>query len=496
MKQVVVSLDQGSSSSRVLAFDSRGKAVARAQRAVKMRFPKPGWVEQDPESLVRTLETSLDEVLAELGPRTEIAAVGFAAQRSTIVLWDAKTGRPLLPAFSWMDGRAASVVAGLMDRQHDVHRRTGLYLTPYYSAPKIRWALDRDSKLRALADKGRLRIGPITTYALWKWTRGEVFAVDPAMAQRMLLFNIESGDWDDTLLALFAIPREALPEIVPTTGPWAAIRRKGRVLRLGAVMGDQQSAAYGQGGGVSGSGVLNYGTGAFFLLHTGERLHHIPGILTSVAWQRGGRRRSYFLEGTVHAAGTSYGWLKDNLGLLPDVRAVDAACRRSTQRIFALQAIGGLGAPRWDYDTPTVLMGLDSNTRPEDVVRGVTESLAFFIADIVDAIRTKGIEVRSLRASGGLASIHYLLQFQADMLRQPIVRLREQEATALGVASMAAQEAGLPWAERLCGGGRDREFRPAMPAQEADALLKAWRLFVECQRKTAAELRALGFLRR
>jgi len=479
-----------------LAFDARGKVLARAQRQVKMTFPKPGRVEQDPEALVRSLERSLDDVLGELSPGIEIVGVGLAAQRSTIILWDAKTGKPLMRALSWMDGRAAGVAAGHMSRQQEIHRRTGLYLLPYYSAPKIRWALDHNPRLRELAAKGRLRIGPVTTYVLWKLTKGEVFAVDPAMAQRMLLLNIETGEWDESLLELFGVPRAALPEVRPTTGPWAVIRRKGRSLPILAVMGDQQSAAYGQGGAVPGTGVLNYGTGAFFLLHTGTDLHHIPGILTSIAWQRGAAPRSYFLEGTVHAAGTSYDWLRENLGLLSDVRAVDAACRRSTHRLFALPTIGGLGAPRWDYDTPTALLGLELKSRPEDVVRGVTEALAFFIADIVDAIRKQGLEVRTLRASGGLARIRYLLEFQAGLLRLPIVRLREREATALGVASMAAREAGAAWADNLRGGGRDREFKPALKAEEARRLLAGWRLFAAGQQKIAAELRGLGLLRR
>lgn len=491
-KEAVIALDQGSSSSRVMAFDAGGRTLAYSQKALKMSFPRPGWVEQNPLELVKSVEQALDEVLAALKPNIDLIALGLAAQRSTVILWNARTGRPVSRALSWMDGRAADRVAKDMELQEDVHIRTGLYLTPYYSGPKIRWLLENDPKLRRLCDAGDLRMGPISTYLLWKMTRGEVYAVDPAMAQRMLLLNIKTGEWDDTLLSLFGVPRSALPEIRPTTGDWGTFKRGGRTLRVRAVLGDQQAAAYGQGSGQAGLGVLNYGTGAFFLLHAGETLHRIPGILTSIAWQKENAPRSYFLEGTVHAAGTSYDWLKNSLGLLKNTASVDAACRRSRNRIFALQAIGGLGAPRWDYQTPTAWMGLSAKSRPEDIVRGVTEALAFLIADIMHAMSHAGVEIRSLRASGGLAHIRYLLQFQADILQKPILCLKEREATALGAAAMAAESVGRAWTAHLCGGGR--HFKPKMAEKKARALFKGWQIYVQTQQKLAGELRALGLL--
>lgn len=493
MSDVVIALDQGSSSSRALAFNEKGKVIARAQYPVKMSHPKPGFVEHDPLELARSLERALDDVLAALSSKDRVAALGFASQRSTVVLWDAESGKPVVPALSWMDGRAGNVVAKLSDRQEDVHERTGLYLTPFYSAPKVRHVLDHEPKARVLLEEGRLRIGPVSSYVLWRLSKGEVFATDPAMAQRMLLYNIRTGVWDERLLAMFGIPKECLPAVVPTAGSWAVIARKRRKLPLLAVMGDQQSAAYGQDVG-EGVGVLNYGTGAFLLLHTGEKLHRIPGILTSVAWQKHGRPPSFFLEGTVHAVGTSFEWLRKNLGLLKNVKGVDAACRKSTHRVWALQAIGGLGAPRWDYKTPTVYMGLLSKTRPEDLVRGVTESIAFLISDIAAAISGAGLAIRELRASGGLARVDWLLQFQSDILQSRILRLRESEATAKGAAAMAAEEARLPWAANLRGGKFDAEFRPRMERQAAQKLLRGWRVFAEGQRELAASLRGLGVL--
>lgn len=493
---VVVALDQGSSSSRALAFDRDGNVAARAQFPVKTHRPKPGWVEHDPLDLACSLEKALDEVLAALPRTTTVAAVGLAAQRSTIVAWDAKTGKPAGRAPSWMDSRAGGLVSPLQGDvvlQQDVHRRTGLYLTPFYSAPKIRHLMNHSAAVRKLHDAGRLRVGPVSTYLLWRWSEGAVFQVDPAMAQRMLVYNIETGDWDDRLLELFDIPRGILPKIVPSFGSSVEFRRGGRLLPLTATLGDQQAAAIGQGGGRLGVGVLNYGTGAFFLLNTGTTLHRLPGLLTSVAWETPGDGREYFIEGTVHAAGTSLEWLKENMGLLEDPSDLDAAMGRSTKRVLALQAIGGLGAPRWDYKTPTVFFGLDAATRADDLVRAVAESIAFLVADIVDPIRQGGLEIKELRASGGMARADRLLAFQADLLGQAVARLGEREATAAGAAKLAAHAAGLEGAYSPADEAIDRTFAPSLSPRESQGLKTVWRRFVAAQQETAAALRELGF---
>ncbi|MEK7657272.1 MAG: FGGY family carbohydrate kinase, partial [Elusimicrobiota bacterium] len=442
--------------------------------------------------LARTQERALDSVLRRLPKKASVAALGITAQRSTIVLWDSKTGKPCAPALSWQDGRAAPLVAPLLDRQRFVHERTGLYLTPYYSAPKIRWLLENAPQVRDLAGSGRLRVGPISTYLLWRLTGGEVFAVDPTMAQRMLLLDIRSMAWDEELIALFGIPRESLPAILPTVGRWGTVVRGGRRIPVYACVGDQQSAAVGQGAQDTGEGVLNYGTGAFFLLHTGERAHRVPGLLTSVALTRESRAPTFFLEGTVHAAGTTYDWLRENLGILKDSKQADALCSASKaaskDTLWALPALGGLGAPRWDYTAPTVLFGLTPRTRRADIVRAMTEGLAFLVADIAAAAEAAGLRASSLKASGGLARMDYLLQFQADLLRRPIVRLRESEATAFGAATLAAERASLPWAQALRRAVADKEFSPLMPEAESLGLSGAWRVFVEGQRELAAKL--------
>ncbi len=480
-KEIVLALDQGSSSSRVLAVESSGRVLARVQKPLKAYYPKPGWVEHDAEEIFRTQTRALDEVLRALPRSANILGAGLAAQRSTVVLWDRETGKSPCRVPSWQDGRAVSVVAPLQGRQAEAHEKTGLYLTPYYSAPKIRWLLDHEPQARKLLDQGRLMIGPVSSYLIWRLTGGKVFAVDPSMAQRMMLFNLRTFDWDPDLLELFNIPRSCLPEIRPSAGTWGSFERLGRKIDLRACLGDQQSATLGLGGVCEGSSVANYGTGAFLLLNTGPRQHRIPGLLTSVGWSREGAPPVFLEEGTVHAAGTSFDWLRDNLGLLKKNSDIDRLCRASKRRVWALPAIGGLGAPRWDYQTRTAFFGLDSQTRPEDLVRGVAEGLAFFISDIAGAMRGGGLQLREVRASGGLSRISYLIQFQADLLGLPITRCREAEVTALGAASLAVEAAGASWAGKLRGTAEDRKFEPLLPGAEAEALRQNWKAFVEAQ---------------
>lgn len=494
MTEVLIALDQGSGSSRALAFDVRGRILARAQVAIKTFYPRPGWVEHDAEDIRRSQERALDRVLAAIPSSARILGLGLACQRSTIAAWDSRSGRPLCRVLSWQDGRAGGLLKGLSADPHRVHEMTGLYLNPYYSAPKLRWMLENEPKVRRAAEAGTLRVGPMASYLLWRWTRGEVFAADPSLGQRTLLMNVRSLDWDSELLAQFGVPSAALPKILPSSGFWGSIHRSGRKLPVLAVLGDQQSAALGLGADVPGAGVLNHGTGAFFLLNTGEQDRRVPGLLTSVAWQRPGLPGHYFQEGTVHAAGTSFSWLKDNLGLLKNEKEVDAACRRSTQRVLALVAIGGLGAPRWDYSTFTTFLGLNSKTRPDDLVRAATESIGFMIGDIVASMRGAGLVVDSILAAGGLSRIDALIQFEADLLQTPIQRTKESEATALGVARLAAEQAGLSWAFRLSAKSLDRVFKPRIPKEDADRLAAGWRIFVENQQKASSELRRLGVL--
>ncbi|MDE2236761.1 MAG: glycerol kinase, partial [Elusimicrobia bacterium] len=306
----VLALDQGSSGSRALLLDDRGCAVAAASRPVRTARPQAGRFEHDALELARSLELCLEQALAALPAGERSVVVGLACQRSTVVFWDRRSGRPAAVAPSWQDGRAADLVAGLSRRQAWCRRRTGLYLTPYYSAPKIAWFLQHCAAVQRLAESGRLLAAPVASYLVWRWSGGEVFAADPTTAQRMLLLDLRALDWDADLLSLFGVPREILPEVRPGAGAWAQFKRAGRLLRLMSVCGDQQAAFVGLGGREDGRSVANYGTGAFWL-HAAEGPRPLPGLLCSAAATASGRKPSCLHEGTVHAAGTSLDWLRD-----------------------------------------------------------------------------------------------------------------------------------------------------------------------------------------
>ena len=486
-RDLLLALDQGSSSSRAVLFDLKGKIVALAQRPVFTKRPKAGWAEHDPLELARTLESALDAALGKIGSRDRVLAAGLAVQRSTIVFCEKGTFKPAASAPSWMDGRAAEFVAPLQDRQGEIHGLSGLYATPYYSAPKIRWFLDREPKVRALADAGRLLCAPVSTFIAARLTKGAVVAADPTCAQRTLLMNLEAAAWDQGLLAMFGLSAEILPSIRSSAGDWGLIERRGRKIPLLATVGDQQSAAIGLGASEEGDAVANYGTGAFLLRHTGPRPERAPGLLASSAATIGALR-GYYLEGTVHAAGTSFEWLKDNLGLMKDAKAIDDAFKKSKKRVLMLPAIGGLGAPRWDYKTKTAFFGLDSQTTKHDLVRATAEGLCMLLADAAAVMTAAGSPVTRARVAGGLSRSNSMMAFQADALGATLERRKEVEATALGAAILAAKAAGLPDPERMADARVEKSFAPK-PDETARAKRRAdWTSFVESTQRLSREI--------
>jgi len=486
-RDLLLALDQGSSSSRAVLFDLKGRIVALAQRPVRTKRPKAGWAEHDPLELAKTLESALDSVLSKLGPKDRVLAAGLAVQRSTIVFCEKGTFKPAAAAPSWMDGRAAEFVAPLQERQGEVHGLSGLYATPYYSAPKIRWFLDRDPKVRALADAGRLLCAPVSTFIAARLTKGAVVAADPTCAQRTLLMNLDAASWDPGLLALFGLSTELLPSIRSSAGEWGVIERKGRKIPLMATVGDQQSAAIGLGAANEGDAVANYGTGAFLLRHTGPRPERAPGLLASAA-ATVGDLRGYYLEGTVHAAGTSFEWLKDNLGLMKDAKAVDEAFKKSKRRVLMLPAIGGLGAPRWDYKTKTAFFGLDSQTTNHDLVRATAEGLCMLLADAAAVMTAAGSPVTRARVAGGLSRADAMMSFQADALGAVLERRKEVEATALGAAILAAKAAGLPDPERMADARVEKTFAPRSDEGARAKRRAEWTSFVESVQRLSREV--------
>ncbi|NLO91298.1 MAG: glycerol kinase [Elusimicrobia bacterium] len=426
-------LDQGSSSSRAFAVSASGAILARAQKPLLPSFPRQGWAEYDPDALLSSQLAVLDEVLAQLPPRMKPVSLGITSQRSTVLLWDADTGRCVCPALSWQDGRALQQLGLLSMGNSALFSITGLYKTPYFSAPKIRWCLDNYPEAAELLAKGRLRAGPVTSYLLWHLSGGKVFVVDPSLAQRMLLFNIRTGDWDASLLEAFSLPRTMLPEVKPSFGAMAVLNRNGLELPVSVCLGDQQAALCGAGGWRHGVSVINYGTGAFFLSNTGSQACLVHGLLCSAGWADSAGALSYLAEGTVHSASSMFDWLMQ-IGLDFKKSDIDALYAQSKHPILALPALGGLGSPHWDYGVGTTMAGFTPHTTKADIVRGVVEGIAFLVSDIALPLALAGVSLDSIVASGGLANLDCLLQFQADILQKPVRRAAETETSALGVA--------------------------------------------------------------
>jgi glycerol kinase len=493
-EKFIIVLDQGSSSSRALAFDLDGNIRFKSQRKVEPSYPAPGRAEYDAERLYASQADSLSEVLSKLPADAEAAALGIAAQRSTIVLWDRETGAPLAPALSWQDGRALELLAKVPLSNTRIHDMTGLYKTPYYSASKIAWCLENYPEVKAAAEAKRLLIAPVASYVIWRLSGGKAFVIDPSQAQRTLLFNLRRLKWEPKLLSAFGLDAALLPEVKPSVGRLGHVEAGGRRIPVTAMLGDQQAAMLGLGLEAPNSAALNYGTGAFLLVNTGRKPLKIRGLLNSFGWQEGKGKKKicYFTESTVNSAGTALEWLRQKFGLFDDIGDVDGMCRKSKNRLHCLPAIGGLGAPYWDFTTFTTFAGFSPHSDKYDVVRGVTEGIAYMVADAFDLVKRKGFKIEELKVSGGLSKIDWLLQFQADVTGARLTALEESEATAMGAGLAAARGLGLEpkWQAKVS----SRVFAPAIGEEERQNLLKGWRIFVKDIRRTSRDLRKLSIL--
>ena len=479
---LLLSLDQGTTSSRAVVFDEAGAVVASAGRPLETRYPRPGWVEQDAEALWISQRDAAAEALDALGDRAgELGAVGVTNQRETVVLWDRATGEPVAPAVVWQDRRTTAACERMIEGGHEeeVREATGLRLDPYFSATKIRWVLDEDPTLRGRAEAGELAAGTVDAWLLWKLTGGRTLATDRTNASRTLLMDLEAGAWSDDLCERFGVPRALLPEIRDGGGDdgfgevQAADRglEAIRGLAVRGVLGDQQAALLGQGCLKPGPVKCTYGTGCFLLVHTGEERRRSEHRLLSTAAAGGG----FALEGGVFTGGAVVQWLRDGLGLADTTEGVAelAASVPDAGGAVLVPAFAGLGAPHWDPRARGSIQGITAGTTAAHLCRAALDGIACQVADLVDALGADlgGADaVTELRADGGAAANDQLLQFQADLLQRSVVRPVQLEATAAGAALAAGVGAGV-WGspeeavEAFC---PDTEtFEPAMPAADA-----------------------------
>jgi len=482
MPRCVLALDQGTTSSRALAFDRRGRALAVAQREFAQHFPQPGWVEHDPRDLWLTTKLCAERVAARVGAKN-IAALGLTNQRETTLLWDRRTGRPLHRAIVWQDRRTADACAKLKRAGLEplFRRKTGLLLDPYFSGTKLAWLLDHVPGARRRAECGELAFGTVDSWLLWQLTGGRVHATDASNASRTLLLNLRTGDWDAELLKILRIPREILPEVRDSSGDFGEVSAipSLRGVPITGIAGDQQAALFGQACFRPGMAKNTYGTGCFLLLHTGEKpVVSKKHLLTTIAWRIDGRIE-YALEGGVFIGGAVVQWLRDGLGLIRKSVDIEKLAARVPDNggVYLVPAFAGLGAPHWDAAARGLVTGLTRGSNAGHLARAALESIAYQSADLLAAMRAdSGRALRELRVDGGACRNDALMQFQADLLRVPVIRPRTTETTALGAAYLAGLATGF-WksrAEIAALWAADRTFCPTAPAARMRRLHSQW----------------------
>lgn len=490
-KRYLLALDQGTTSSRAVLFDTHGRIVSMAQKDFKQYYPQPGWVEHDPSELWGTQLGVALEVLEKTGVSpSEVAALGITNQRETTLVWERETGKPLYPAIVWQCRRTAQLCEAVKDAGHEAYIRTttGLVVDAYFSATKIRWILDEVPGAREKAQRGELCFGTVDTWLIYNLTRGRVHATDVSNASRTLLFNLDTLDWDARLLEIFDIPKSMMPEIRPSSGlfGWTDPKIFGGVrLQISGVAGDQQAALFGQRCFEPGEAKNTYGTGCFILMNTGgQRVVSASGLLTTVAWGLEEGKATYALEGSIFIGGAAVQWLRDELQLIRTAPESEEVARRveDTGGVYVVPAFTGLGAPYWDMYARGAIVGLTRGSGRDQIVRATLEAIAYQTRDVVEAMSgDAGMPLSALKADGGATGNEFLMQFQSDLLGVSLDRPEVMESTALGAALLAGLGAGVYGSleEIKAIDARAKRFEPHMETSRRAALYAGWRQAVK-----------------
>jgi glycerol kinase len=488
MARHILVIDQGTTSTRGIVFDAMVAPVATAQREFTQIYKRPGWVEHDPEEIWTTVLATARQALANADlAASDIAALGIANQRETVVVWDRRTGRAIHNAIVWQDRRTADMCERLEEAGHGdlIATSTGLRLDAYFSATKISWLLDAVDGARAAAEAGHLAFGTVDSFLLWRLTDGAVHATDATNASRTLLFDIHRGQWDDALLALFNVPRTMLPDVCDTAGMFGttASAHFGGPIAVRGIAGDQQAALIGQACFRPGMVKSTYGTGCFALLNTGrEAIASGHRLVTTIAYQFAGQR-TYALEGSIFVAGAAVQWLRDGIGLIASAGETGALAAEAdpAQDVYMVPAFVGLGAPHWDSEARALLTGMTRGTTRKELARAVLECVGYQTRDLLDAMQadlgTAWSDTRTVvRVDGGMSASDWTMQFLADILAAPVDRPAYLETTALGAAYLAGMAAGLyPDPETFAATwSGERRFEPNMPKAERDRKYGGW----------------------
>jgi glycerol kinase len=475
----VLALDQGTTGSTALVIHQDGSVLGRGYREFTQYFPRPGWVEHDPEEILRVSLEAIADALAAAGERP--AALGITNQRETVVLWERRTLRPVAPAIVWQDRRTSERCRELRASGVEamLRRRTGLVADPYFSATKLEWLL-RDPELRRRAEKGELAAGTVESWLVVKLTGGRVHASDHTNASRTLLYDLAARDWHPELLGVFGVPRNVLPEVTPSSGVVGETdaSQLGFTLPIAGLAGDQQSALFGQGCCTEGLAKNTYGTGAFLLVYRGTDVPEPPdGVLATAACGPHGEP-AYALEGSVFIAGAAVQWLRDGLGIIASAPESEGLARSvpDTGGVTFVPAFVGLGTPHWEAEARGTIVGLTRGSSRAHLVRAALEAIAFSSADLLHAMTgTGGLDISALRVDGGGAANDWMLQFQADILGVPVERPDMVETTALGAAALAGLALGV-WKKpgEFLAGRRFKRFTPTMDAAERGGRIREW----------------------
>jgi glycerol kinase len=477
----LLGIDQGTTQTTAVVVDELGEMVAKNSAQLPARFPQAGWVEQDPWDIVRTVK----EACAPLLDKYDITAVGFDNQGETFVVWDIETGDPVTPAIVWQDTRGESICKHLAPRvdPNELRKKTGLLLDSYFSAPKLKWVFENDPEIRRKAHEGKLKFGTTETWVLWCLSNGKLHVTDPSTASRTLLFDMNDLDWDEELLELFDVPRAMLPEIKPSTGWIGDVDfGDGKPLPLHALLVDQQAALFGQACFHAGEMKCSFGTGSFLLMNIG----HSPrlsdhGLLTTVGWNVDDRT-VYALDGGIFVTGSAVQWLRDNLKVIPDAASsYDAAKRSSDLNVVVVPALQGLAAPHWRTDVRGAMFGLNRSTTSDDIVRATLDGIACRVYEVVTAMsQDAGQSPPQLKVDGGPSGNPYLMQRIADLLNLEVQVSAALEATAIGIANLAAVSAlGTSLDDLAKGWKAERIYTPQMEEEERGKKLAQWNKALE-----------------
>lgn len=447
MKRYILSLDQGTTSSRAIIFDTAGKTISVGQQEFKQYYPQPGWVEHDPKEILSTQIACAKEAIAKakIAPE-EIACVGITNQRETTVVWDKNTGEPIYNAIVWQCRRTQDIAAKLRESD-EFRKKTGLVPDAYFSGPKIAWILDNVIGARERAEKGELLFGNIDCWLIWNLTRDKVHATEASNASRTMLYDLTKAAWCDDLLSKINVPKQMMPEIKAANANFGITNKEilGIEAPIHGVLGDQQAALFGQSCYKKGMAKCTYGTGGFLLVNIGETPNLVPGLLSTVAWQLQNQSPVYALEGAIFIAGAAIQWLRDGLGIIESSDQAEKLAGEldANDGVYFVPALVGMGSPWWNSDVRGTIVGITRGTNRAHFVRAALEAMAYQVKDVAEQMEKYKLPFSELRVDGGATKNNLMLQFQSDVLEIKIIRSGQSEATAWGAAAMAGLGAGL-----------------------------------------------------